>query len=892
MDEQRDRARAGADRTGVGDELRERAADAGRRRRVRDRLRRLRDDRARRRRSARAETRQRARAGQARRVAVLRHRRRPGRRLRLRRVPARRLPGAGRGRPAARRRPGARARARARGRSRPGERVHAHVDRATRHATECNHTATHLLHAALRQRARHPRAPGRLVRRPRQAALRLHPRQGAQPRGARRHRGRRSTGGSSRANPVRALTTTLDEAKRLGAMALFGEKYGDVVRMVEVGDGSFSRELCGGTHVRNTAEIGLFKVLSEGSSAANMRRIEAVTGPGGGRAAAQPRPRAEPRPRKVLRVPPERVPEAVAELRARVRELEKRLRGAAPPTDAVDVEQLAAAAVELDGARVLVTAVPVPDGKALLDLADRLKGKLGDAAIVLGEHRRGPRRPGGERGARRWSSAASARARSSSWRRPRSAAAAAAATRSPAPAGAIPTGCRRRSRPRAERSRRRSALTLRRRDKRLDNLRERWRPVQRVRSCACLRSITAGRGAVARSATPPACSHPRSNPYWPRRHAGGSRACARSSPSSGSSEWSSGCRCRCRAATRRRRPRPGVRRAARSRSCRSRSSSTTSASRRGWPSGPGDGRARTRAPRRTCSRAGWPASRGLRMGRRRRRARGGAPRSAGDERGRAAERRPTPDSSGRRADRDEPAPARAGSPAQRHSRRAGRRRQRRADRSRPSRVAAAGAAGSSPCSRWRSPAARSGSWSSCYQPFHGSPHGSVTVTIPPHSTSRADRRSACARRRGLLGLLLRAARDARRRARRPARRHLPPQAGHDLQQGAQGADDGARGPPTTNITIIEGRTRAQINELLKAQGVKGSYFDATRHSPLINFAAYGAPRHTPDLEGFLFPDTYQLVEPISISEARRRPAEDVQARSGPRSTSATRAAGT
>jgi alanyl-tRNA synthetase len=267
-----------------------------------------------------------------------------------------------------------------RGEIEPGERVRAHVDRATRHATECNHTATHLLHAALRRRlGTHVRQAGSYVGPDKLRFDFTH--------------GKALTAEElgdieqtvndwiAEDQPVRALTTTLAEARSLGAMALFGEKYGDVVRMVEVGDGSFSRELCGGTHVRYTGEVGLFKVDRETSSAANVRRIEALTGPSAIELVRR-HDRALALAAEHLRVTPERVPEAVQELRARVRELER-----APATGnglaGVDVDQLAKLASEVHGASVLVAAIAVADGKLLLDVVDRLKNKLGDAAIVL-----------------------------------------------------------------------------------------------------------------------------------------------------------------------------------------------------------------------------------------------------------------------------------------------------------------------------------------------------------------------------------------------------------------------------------------------------------------------------------------------------------------------------
>jgi alanyl-tRNA synthetase len=263
----------------------------------------------------------------------------------------------------------------------PGERVRAQVDRSARHATECNHTATHLLHAALRRRlGTHVRQAGSYVG---PDKLRFDFTHG---KGLTEEELRDVEDMVNRwilqDQPVHALTTTLEEARRLGAMALFGEKYGEVVRMVEVGDGSFSRELCGGTHVRRTAEVGLFRVVSETSSAANVRRIEALTGPVGVELMRRHDVALSDTARE-LRVTPEAVPETVRELRARVRELERSGGGAKSGGGAVDVDALAASAVELDGAQMLVSEVSAGDAQALLDIADRLKGKLAEAAIVL-----------------------------------------------------------------------------------------------------------------------------------------------------------------------------------------------------------------------------------------------------------------------------------------------------------------------------------------------------------------------------------------------------------------------------------------------------------------------------------------------------------------------------
>jgi alanyl-tRNA synthetase len=254
----------------------------------------------------------------------------------------------------------------------PGARVVARVS-PERRATECNHTATHLLHAALRETlGAHVRQAGSYVG---PDKLRFDFTHGAPLTADELRAVEDRVNEEILANrPVRAITTTLEEARKLGAMALFGEKYGDMVRMVSIGDGSWSRELCGGTHVRATAEIGVFKVTTETSSAANVRRIEAVTGPEavhlllrhdrllGDTAAA-------------LKTAPDRAVEAAAKTVADLKAARKQRTAAAPEIDT-------SAAQDVDGLRVLVT-VADADAKALPGLADKALGKLGESAVVV-----------------------------------------------------------------------------------------------------------------------------------------------------------------------------------------------------------------------------------------------------------------------------------------------------------------------------------------------------------------------------------------------------------------------------------------------------------------------------------------------------------------------------
>jgi alanyl-tRNA synthetase len=261
-----------------------------------------------------------------------------------------------------------------------GERAHLVVDRRLRHATACNHTATHLLHAALRATlGTHVRQAGSAVR-PDKLRFDFTHGKALSPTELQEVADRVNQWIAER-HPVRAFLTTRAEAERLGAMALFGEKYGDEVRVIEVE--GVSRELCGGTHVASTAEIGIFKITGESSSAANVRRIEAVTGPEAIRM-FRARDEALEEIASRLRTSPEQAPQAVEAIVSKVAEQERELKSGGAGKLEELARDLVGEAAELDGLQVVAARCDLPDREQLLQLSDRVRSALGDGVVVLG----------------------------------------------------------------------------------------------------------------------------------------------------------------------------------------------------------------------------------------------------------------------------------------------------------------------------------------------------------------------------------------------------------------------------------------------------------------------------------------------------------------------------
>jgi len=267
-----------------------------------------------------------------------------------------------------------------RGELRNGQRVLARVDGDRRNTTIKNHTATHLVHAALRQiLGDHVRQEGSLV-----APDRL--------RFDFRHYGPLSNMEVDRieglvndtlwANlPVLVEEMRLEEALAKGALAFFGDKYGDDVRVVSVPD--FSIELCGGTHTKATGEIGLFKIAHETGIAAGIRRIEALTGPGAFQHLKQEEEVLHESADR-LKTKPMEVPEKVDRLFDSTRALEREVQQLRARLGAGIAEELLKRAKDVSGVTVVAGRADGFDPRALRELADRLKDKIGSGVIVLG----------------------------------------------------------------------------------------------------------------------------------------------------------------------------------------------------------------------------------------------------------------------------------------------------------------------------------------------------------------------------------------------------------------------------------------------------------------------------------------------------------------------------
>src|SRR5690606_3382584 len=261
-----------------------------------------------------------------------------------------------------------------------GDEVQTTVDPQVRQATALNHSATHLLHAALRKvLGEHVTQKGSLVDSERLRFDFSH----------------MQALSSEELKQIEAMVNEqilansaietelcdMETAREKGAMMLFGEKYGEKVRVLTMGNG-FSVELCGGTHARRTGDIGLMRIVSESGIAAGVRRIEAVTGPGALRLFDEQQQRLSEIARMV-KAGPDRVVEKVEQLLAGNRQLEKEVAALKAKLATSSSEDLLNEARAVGGLKILARQVEGVDAKALRDMVDQLKNKLGDSVVLL-----------------------------------------------------------------------------------------------------------------------------------------------------------------------------------------------------------------------------------------------------------------------------------------------------------------------------------------------------------------------------------------------------------------------------------------------------------------------------------------------------------------------------
>jgi alanyl-tRNA synthetase len=259
-----------------------------------------------------------------------------------------------------------------------GDAVQAHVDTALRAATVRNHSATHLMHKALREvLGGHVQQKGSLVNADRTRFDFAH---NAPVTDTEIRHIETLVNAEILANAAaQARVMDIESAQKTGAMMLFGEKYGETVRVLDIGS---SRELCGGTHVNATGDIGLFKIVAESGVAAGVRRIEAVTG-ANALAYLQSLEDTVSQAAGSLKAPAAELNGRIAQVLDQVRALEKEVASLKGKLASAQGDELVSQVVEVKGLKVLAAQLDGADAKTLRDTLDKLKDKLKTAAIVL-----------------------------------------------------------------------------------------------------------------------------------------------------------------------------------------------------------------------------------------------------------------------------------------------------------------------------------------------------------------------------------------------------------------------------------------------------------------------------------------------------------------------------